>query len=98
VTHDNHQTDTPRAAVALEEAQPEAEESEREAASRSQDLRPKRENGSKDGVCCDCAYAGADEAPCHVRKDGAHCVHWWDGPNPEEDVRCPKTPPGWTAR
>jgi len=36
------------------------------------------------GRCCGCGYTGLEETPCPERKDGVHCVHWWDGP---EDVK-----------
>lgn len=32
------------------------------------------------GTCCGCGYQGAAETACGQRPDGAHCVHWWDGP------------------
>jgi hypothetical protein len=30
---------------------------------------------AKGGLCGDCIAEGA----CPSRKDGIHCVHWWDG-------------------
>ena len=39
----------------------------------------------KNGVCCDCDYAGEEETPCPNRKDGIHCEHWWDGPDEQDE-------------
>ncbi len=35
------------------------------------------------GTCCGCGYTDEDETPCTGRKDGIHCVHWWEGPEEE---------------
>ena len=46
---------------------------------------------AKFGVCCTCGYEGDEETPCPKRNtakynfDQIHCVHWWDGPDPEGD-------------
>jgi predicted NBD/HSP70 family sugar kinase len=31
------------------------------------------------GVCCTCGFSGEVDTTCSVRKDGTHCVHWWEG-------------------
>lgn len=33
------------------------------------------------GTCCTCGYSAPDETPCSKQEDGAHCVHWWEGPD-----------------
>jgi len=44
----------------------------------------KEERPPKDGVCCGCGYSAPEETPCPKREYGTHCVHWWDGPTPDE--------------
>ncbi len=35
------------------------------------------------GTCCSCGYSGDGETRCAQSDDGAHCEHWYDGPDEE---------------
>jgi len=46
--------------------------------------KPRTKPLPREGVCCSCGYADAEEIDCPAREGRTHCAHWWDGP-PESD-------------
>lgn len=41
--------------------------------------------GYTNGICCSCGYGGEAETICMDRDDKIHCVHWWEGPDKEDE-------------
>ncbi len=42
------------------------------------------------GICCSCGYSDDEETPCDQRDDRAHCEHWYEGPDVDEQQPGPE--------